>query len=435
VINPHVAGEMRVKWTPGRASDKHPHVVAGETEGQWHAADGYAWAANPPVQGDMRVNWTPGRPSERDPHVVAASLEGEWRPADGYTWVINPHVAGEMRVKWTPGRASDESPNVIAGEIEGNWSPASGYTWLDPSAPKDFRVKRVETAIPVPSPMPEFQKPEISTAFQDGLTDRRAWEQWFASLTDDKREGAYYWSGQRSLPKPGSCYGQGHKPEFIGGCNEAKQRLTPTDIRRKFEPDYRQGWNSYYEPPAGPSTGPGTLSPPFSAPSLMAAEVRWYPDMDAPGNDLGGRDGWVRAVNADDCGRKCLADRNCVGFTYNITRSVCIPKSRMASLIHAEDAATTGVIIGRTELPTFSNSTAHVQQYPGMDAPGNDRGSWISGVSGRDCESICVADTGCAGYTYTRQKLTCIPKSFIGALAPYEGALTGVVEGRNVSGH
>jgi hypothetical protein len=30
-----------------------------------------------------------------------------------------------------------------------------------------------------------------------------------------------------------------------------------------------------------------------------------------------------------------------------------------------------------------------------MDAPGNDRGEWISGVSSKDCESICVADSGC----------------------------------------
>jgi hypothetical protein len=70
-----------------------------------------------------------------------------------------------------------------------------------------------------------------------------------------------------------------------------------------------------------------------------------------------------------------------------------------------------------------------------MDASGNDRGEWISGVSSKECESICVADSGCAGYTYNRQRLTCTPKNFIGGLAPSsEPAVTGIVEGRNVSG-
>ena len=42
--------------------------------------------------------------------------------------------------------------------------------------------------------------------FDAGLADRRAIEEWFASLKGDFKKGASYWAGQRSLPKPGSCY-------------------------------------------------------------------------------------------------------------------------------------------------------------------------------------------------------------------------------------
>lgn len=282
----------------------------------------------------------------------------------------------------------------------------------------------------MPPPAPEAQKPETSAAFQQGLADRRMWEQWFASLTGGYRDGAYYWSGQRSLPRPDACFGAGRGQDFVNGCTAAKVRLDPTDLRRTSEPEYRAGWNIYTEPTTSPP------SPPASPPDSSFSPVRWYPNMDAPGNDLGGRDGWVRDVpNADDCMRKCLADLNCVGFTYNIGRSVCIPKSRIAPLIRAEDSAMTGVITGRADLPSVPNVAARVRQYPNMDAAGNDRGEWISGVSGKDCESICVADPGCAGYTYNRQRLTCIPKNFIGGLAPSsQPAVTGIVEGRNVSG-
>src|SRR4051794_6974718 len=36
--------------------------------------------------------------------------------------------------------------------------------------------------------------------------------------------------------------------DAIAGCLAARARLTPTDRRRKSEPDYRLGWNSYLEP-------------------------------------------------------------------------------------------------------------------------------------------------------------------------------------------
>ena len=432
VADPPVLGSTGVKWTPGQASNEYLHVEADEPEGQWRPADGYIWAVDPHAPGDMRVKWAPGHPSGRYSHVVTLELEGRWYPADGYVWVNNPPSPGDFRVKWMPGRASNEYPNIFSSDTEGEWHPGVGFTWLNPSVPKDHRVKPVETPAPSPSLGLDSQRSEPSAAFQDGLADRRTWERWFASLTGDYREGAYYWSSERSSPKPGPCYGQGYSRDFVEGCANAKEVLAPTDVRRNSQPDYKAGWNSYLEPPTSPSR---SQAAPTEAPGMQASPIRWYPDMDAPGNDLGGRDGWSLLTNADDCMRKCLSDRNCVGVTYNQSRSVCIPKSRIAPLIRSEDAAITGVITDRTAPPTVSNVTARVQQYPNMDAPGNDRDEWICRVSRKDCESICVVDPGCAGYTYNTQKLTCIKKSFIGGLAlSSEPVVTGIVEGRNVSG-
>jgi len=98
-----------------------------------------------------------------------------------------------------------------------------------------------------------------------------------------------------------------------------------------------------------------------------------------------------------------------------------------------------GETFERTELhegcyPVTLNPTSpapRVRHYENVDAPGNDRGSWIRGVSSADCESICIADSECAGYTYNRSRAICIPKNMVVRLmGSSEPAMTGVVEGR-----
>ena len=84
--------------------------------------------------------------------------------------------------------------------------------------------------------------PTATLMFQKGLADRTAWEQWISSLSTDYRAGAEYWAGQRSLTRPGTCYGV---PAFTAGCEASKARLTPADVLRKSEPDYKLGWNAY----------------------------------------------------------------------------------------------------------------------------------------------------------------------------------------------
>ena len=85
------------------------------------------------------------------------------------------------------------------------------------------------------------------TAFDQGLADRRIWENWFNSLTGEEHEGAAFWAGQRSLPNPGTCLaGQSLRSfNYWHGCEKAKSFLDPTDQRRLSDPEYRRGWNSY----------------------------------------------------------------------------------------------------------------------------------------------------------------------------------------------
>jgi hypothetical protein len=79
-----------------------------------------------------------------------------------------------------------------------------------------------------PSP-PQPDQPASSRAHEQGFADRRAWEWWFGGLAGAFKDGAEYWSGQRSTPHPGSCYGPSGENlgDWTAGCLAAKRILTP----------------------------------------------------------------------------------------------------------------------------------------------------------------------------------------------------------------
>jgi len=106
---------------------------------------------------------------------------------------------------------------------------------------------------------PASQSPGTSSLFKDGLTARAAWEQWFSTQVGDYRDGAKFWAGQRSLPGPDTCPGAGRSQTFVSGCMAAKAMLDPMEHRRRSEPDYRAGWNTYTEPAGTPASGTGGL--------------------------------------------------------------------------------------------------------------------------------------------------------------------------------
>ena len=116
------------------------------------------------------------------------------------------------------------------------------------------------------------------SAFDQGFADRASWEHWTTTLSGDAHDGAIYWSGQRSLPNPGSCAGP--VPDWTRGCNEAQKQLALSDVRRKAEPDYKAGWNAWTpgsspvaQPVATYSTPPVPAAPSPSQPLLTAAEA------------------------------------------------------------------------------------------------------------------------------------------------------------------
>ena len=88
--------------------------------------------------------------------------------------------------------------------------------------------------------------PPSSPAFLQGQADRQAWESWFSGINGSYHNGAWYWSGQRSLAHPGSCATPppGETSDWTAGCLAAQQKLAGPDVRRKTEPDYRLGWNN-----------------------------------------------------------------------------------------------------------------------------------------------------------------------------------------------
>ena len=109
----------------------------------------------------------------------------------------------------------------------------------------------------------------VSPAFTQGNADRQGWEVWFNGLAAGPyRDGALFWTGERSKPNPAPCYAQGGRDlgAWSSGCVAAQVRLAPTDARRKSEPDYRLGWNSWSASPAVALNAPPTLTPPQAAP-------------------------------------------------------------------------------------------------------------------------------------------------------------------------
>jgi hypothetical protein len=136
-------------------------------------------------------------------HTNGARLEG--------TMTMRLNVAGDTIVSWKP---EDWAPSIPDPPLATEHAPAPAPT------------NTVST----------------KTAFEQGVVDRQGWEDWFAATTGDYRTGAVYWAAQRSLPHPGSCATLGG--DATSGCTAAQARLSPTDARRKTEPDYRAGWNS-----------------------------------------------------------------------------------------------------------------------------------------------------------------------------------------------
>ena len=177
--------------------------------------------------------------------------EGKYRLADGSVIKSPRFYLREVRV------GNHFFNRVLASLSSIESKPLLGQSFLSKigtwSINNERHVLVLQSSVPAGSPrrwgvaptgqiVPEVQQP--SAAFQDGLRDRMSWEKWFAGTPAGFKDGAEYWADQRSKTDPGSCYGQAGE-NWTAGCLAAKRILMPADIRRKSEPEYRAGWNSY----------------------------------------------------------------------------------------------------------------------------------------------------------------------------------------------
>jgi restriction system protein len=129
----------------------------------------------------------------------------------------------------------------------------SGTSSLQAATPNQAAPPAVGEAPPEGQP---------SAAYSEGQADREAWEAWFASLTGDSRAGADYWAGHRST-RGVSCAAtpNANSADWLAGCNAARERLAPSDLRRKAEPDYRLGWNNPPQAAATPADSASAEAP------------------------------------------------------------------------------------------------------------------------------------------------------------------------------
>jgi hypothetical protein len=214
-------------------------------------------------------------------------------------------------------------------------------------------------------------------AFQQGAADRQQWENWFGSLTGEYRRGAEFWAGQRSLPHPGSCYGPNGQDQgdFTAGCVAAQTRLGPMDARRKSEPSYKAGFNSYPPPLAlSQSATPTAINDPLgqqvdqltcasvvadlpNAATVMGSFVKAHPELKekVPGVSLPSQNalevglfllkddyqGWQRGGHAAIDWGKCSAEERAkLGWEVNaaLTSSVGISANAPALPVYNVDS-------------------------------------------------------------------------------------------------
>lgn len=83
-----------------------------------------------------------------------------------------------------------------------------------------------------------------SEAFRHGAADRDAWEEWFAGLSGDYRDGAKFWATVRSRSGSGSCFSGrgGISSEYRSGRLAAQKFLVGVDAGRQIS-EYWCGWN------------------------------------------------------------------------------------------------------------------------------------------------------------------------------------------------
>ena len=184
------------------------------------------------------MDWPDGRRAVDIEHLITIANNGENYVSCHGVWDLKDgrQIEGTLTLK------TNVAGNPIAHWQQEGWEPTPNYS---------SGLKPRPEVVPVGKPSGPTIVPAVtdtaaatSASFRDGANDRLAWETWFNGLSGEERDGAYYWAAQRSLKTPGDCGRLGGAGQI--GCVEAKARLSPSDVRRKSDPDYKAGWNSIH---------------------------------------------------------------------------------------------------------------------------------------------------------------------------------------------
>ena len=166
------------------------------------------------------------------PVSVLAIGSVEWA-TNNVCSILLDTTAGRVRFWFTAGYDLENRPMWMKLRVEAvSFNTVPAYA---PPPPPPAPMQPVTTTTERPDP--------AFTSFTAGKRDRLAWESFYASVVGDEKDGALWWSSQRSLKSPGSC-SVAPSDLFRHGCEEAQAILGPSDVKRRIDPAYRAGFNS-----------------------------------------------------------------------------------------------------------------------------------------------------------------------------------------------
>jgi len=146
------------------------------------------------------------------------------------TVAIRPNVAGDPIMSWQADQSQDLS----------RYEP--------PSEPEPDTIAQAPATRKPEQPLSRIEETTNGSS-ASGLADRQRWETWLAGLSGDESDGAKWWAANRNVTHHKDCKGAGvaatDEAAWLAGCLNAQQLLTPIDEKRRSDPDYKKGWNSY----------------------------------------------------------------------------------------------------------------------------------------------------------------------------------------------
>jgi hypothetical protein len=145
------------------------------------------------------------------------------------------------------------------------------------------RIPPVTTAPAPPSSLPAAPSTVpagASVSFIAGRNDRMSWDAWLKGQPTAFREGAVVAQLQAGLVIAGSCRGPNgsDRGDFTRGCDTARERLTPAEVRMRNDAEYAAGWNSLGVPPlSGQAQEAEYRGAYFCGRQVAALSVRLFP--------------------------------------------------------------------------------------------------------------------------------------------------------------